>query len=116
MKKILLLVFLLIMSANVFSAEVYYDSVKIYGVPEDVLYRFPITKQNITKYYGWMCEKRSAKFNVEKIKNYSLPENYDKYIIIRIDLVCNEKVTTLCFDDENIQCVKDEIKRQFVDF
>ena len=104
MKKQILIVLFALLFMNAFSKEIKCTSIKFYGVPEDALFRVPITKENIVQRYSWFYEcKTYYRFDIDEIEKYALPVNY------------NGSIETFCFNGEGVKPVKDKLK-ELIDF
>lgn len=116
MKKQILIVLFVLLFMNAFSKEIKCTSIKFYGVPEDALFRVPITKENIVQRYSWFYEcKTYYRFDIDEIEKYALPANYNGSIVIRIDFEIDGKIKTFCFNGEGVKPVKDKLK-ELIDF
>lgn len=111
MKKRILIFLLAFLFMNAFSKEIEYNSIKFYGVPEDALFRVPITKENIVHRYSWFYECKSYyRFDIDEIEKYALPANYNGSIVVRIDFEIDGKIKTFCFNGCGVKPVKNKLK------
>lgn len=109
MKKIVFILILLLSEVYIYSDTKLFNSVKIYGINQSIIYRNPTTEKNIMERYCWYFECKDVYVDFQYFNKNSLKNSVNVDIGLKMVFEANGTVKILYFARDDIPVILQEL-------